>query len=520
MYEKLDKESKSIFLLGAVVILILFSLFLSLTVTGKVTETRNWLAAANDFKANLLEARRYEKSYMLQSDTESVAGFNKSADALKAKSERFGDMKIDVARYADEFTTLYNKKSQYREFEERLVPLALILQAKIDGMIDLRNAELQNGAKESSDKIIIFMVLILALLLLSMKWIYDIKKEAAAYRKQLMEMVEKSNNVEAEMHGSLMNLSMQLTDYFLVLSGLGGGNLGVMANENTGDDLFNQLGLVTNQVIKKLKNFVMTIKQLVEVLNKNSDGITIMSQQMGKNADETYSSAIVVSSAAEEVQNIMQTVSAGTEEMNVSINEIARNANEAAKVANSSVDIASKTNINIAKLGVSSAEIGKVIKVINSIAEQTNLLALNATIEAARAGEAGKGFAVVANEVKELAKETAKATEDISRKIEAIQNDAKTAIDDINQISTVINKINDFQNTIASAVEEQTATTSEISRNIIDISTGSSEIAKNIASVAKLAQTTSGGTKEVLKSTNDLIKISENLKDITSEFNY
>ncbi len=154
------------------------------------------------------------------------------------------------------------------------------------------------------------------------------------------------------------------------------------------------------------------------------------------------------------------------EEMTASIREIAKNANEAARVATQAVKVAETTNSTVGKLGESSAEIGKVIKVITSIAQQTNLLALNATIEAARAGEAGKGFAVVANEVKELAKETAKATEDISQKIEAIQTDTRGAVAAIGQIGTIINQINDIQNTIASAVEEQTATTNEISRNV------------------------------------------------------
>ena len=132
------------------------------------------------------------------------------------------------------------------------------------------------------------------------------------------------------------------------------------------------------------------------------------------------------------------------------------------------VQAATAANTTISRLGESSVQIGQVIKVITSIAEQTNLLALNATIEAARAGEAGKGFAVVANEVKELAKETAKETEDISKKIAAIQGDTKGAVDTIGRVEAVIGRINDLSSSIAGAVEEQTATTNEIARNIAE----------------------------------------------------
>ena len=178
---------------------------------------------------------------------------------------------------------------------------------------------------------------------------------------------------------------------------------------------------------------------------------------------KTSAQANVASAAAEQVSEMWRTVSTGTEEMGASIREIAKNANEAAGWRLRLSRSPRRPIATVAKLGESSAEIGNVIKVITSIAQQTNLLALNATIEAARAGEAGKGFAVVANEVKELAKQTAKATEDISRKIEAIQSDTKGAVDAIAQIGKIINQINDIQNTIASAVEEQTATTGEIS---------------------------------------------------------
>ena len=215
-------------------------------------------------------------------------------------------------------------------------------------------------------------------------------------------------------------------------------------------------------------------------LVSSSEELNKVSQQMSASADETATQANVVSAASEQVANNVQTVATGADEMGASIKEIAKNTADATRVATTAVRSAEATNETIGKLGQSSAEIGQVIKVITSIAQQTNLLALNATIEAARAGEAGKGFAVVANEVKELAKETAKATEDISRKIEAIQADTKGAVEAIGQIGSVIVQINDIQNTIASAVEEQSATTNEISRNLAEAARGSSEITRNI----------------------------------------
>jgi methyl-accepting chemotaxis protein len=206
------------------------------------------------------------------------------------------------------------------------------------------------------------------------------------------------------------------------------------------------------------------------------------------------------------------------EDLGASIKEIAKSANEAAKVATSAVKVADRTNPTVAKLGESSAEIGNVIKVITSIAQQTNLLALNATIEAARAGEAGKGFAVVANEVKELAKQTARATEDISRKIEAIQGDTKGAVEAIALIGKIINQINDIQNTIAGAVEEQTATTGEIGLSGADAARGSAEIARNITSVAQASQQAAEGADNTQKAAQELARMATELQRLVEQF--
>jgi methyl-accepting chemotaxis protein len=287
-----------------------------------------------------------------------------------------------------------------------------------------------------------------------------------------------------------------------------------------GADAVGQMSDGLAKFFSNLRGSVANIAQTAQVLASSSQELTSVSQQMAANAEETATQANVASAAAEQVSTNVATVSTGTEEMGASIKEIAKNANEAAKVATSAVKVAEKTNTIVAKLGESSAEIGNVIKVITSIAQQTNLLALNATIEAARAGEAGKGFAVVANEVKELAKQTAKATEDISRKIEAIQGDTKGAVEAIAQIGKIINQINDIQNTIASAVEEQTATTGEISRNVAEAARGSSAIAQNITGVAQAARSTTEGASNTKGSADELSRIAMDLQKLVSQFKY
>jgi len=288
----------------------------------------------------------------------------------------------------------------------------------------------------------------------------------------------------------------------------------------TGTDALGQVAEVLTTFFSDLRSSISAIAQNAQSLANSAEELSSVSQQMSANAEETSAQANVVSAAAEQVSKNVQTVATGAEEMSASIKEIAKNAAEAAKVATSAVTVAAETNTTVSKLGESSAEIGKVIKVITSIAQQTNLLALNATIEAARAGEAGKGFAVVANEVKELAKETAKATEDISQKIEAIQGDTKGAVQAIQEIGTIINKINDIQTTIASAVEEQTATTNEIGRNVGEAAKGSNEIAQNITGVAQAAQSTTSGANDSQGAASELARMASELQGLVGRFRY
>jgi methyl-accepting chemotaxis protein len=281
-----------------------------------------------------------------------------------------------------------------------------------------------------------------------------------------------------------------------------------------------QTAAALDDAFDSLRDVLMAVGASADAVAASSEELSASSGQISASAEETSAQSGVVAGAAEEVSRNVATVAAGAEQMGSSIREIAQNANEAARVAAAAVSEAEGTTATVAKLGESSAEIGNVVKVITSIAEQTNLLALNATIEAARAGEAGKGFAVVANEVKELAQETAKATEDIARRVEAIQGDTSGAVAAIGRISEIIGQINDFQLTIASAVEEQTATTSEMSRSVGEAADGTGQIAENIGGVSHAADATNQALGQTRTAVDELSRMASDLRTAVARFNY
>jgi methyl-accepting chemotaxis protein len=319
--------------------------------------------------------------------------------------------------------------------------------------------------------------------------------------------------------GLARSVASSATRMLAMIQEVAANNLAIEDVSVTSKDELGQMGEALNRMKNNLRTVIESIAENAQHVASASEELNATSQQISANSEETSAQAGVVATASQQVNQNLQSVSTGAEEMTATIQSIATSAHEAATVAGNAVQTAQAANITVGKLGESSAEIGEVIKVITSIAQQTNLLALNATIEAARAGEAGKGFAVVANEVKELAKQTAKATEDISRKINAIQTDTKGAVDAIASISGVIKQVNDISGTIATAVEEQSATTNEMTRNVSDAAKGSAEITSNIAGVAESSRGTANSAHESQKASHDLAGMAAQLQGLVAQFN-
>ena len=319
--------------------------------------------------------------------------------------------------------------------------------------------------------------------------------------------------------GIIRSVVQPLAETVDVLESVANGDL-TCSVDVTAHDEIGRMATGLNQALERIRHIVGSVGSSSEQLAAASETLAGLARQMATNADESSAQAGVVSAAAEQVSASIRTAAAGTQEMSASIDEIAHSTTVATRIADEGVEVARSTTDAMARLGRSSAEIGEVVAVITSIAEQTNLLALNATIEAARAGEAGKGFAIVANEVKILAGETARATADIAMRIEAIQADSGAAVVAIEQIGRIMDQVNEAQTSIASAVEEQTATTSEISRNMSEAATGSADIAQNVAGVATAAGDTATGLDSAQGSLRELAGMADDLKRLVQQFTF
>ncbi len=312
-------------------------------------------------------------------------------------------------------------------------------------------------------------------------------------------------------------ISRQLASVGEVLRSAAKGDLTVRMRNMTPDEI-GEMGGELNTTLEAINKALSSVGGQVQQLNAASGSLNSLSLGMSSAAEETSSQATTVSAAAEEVSATMQSVASGMEEMGATVSDIAKNAQEAARVAAGAVHTARETQATVAQMADSSAQIEQVLKVITAIADQTNLLALNATIEAARAGDAGKGFAVVANEVKELAKQTAHATEEIASKIEAIRGTTRLAGTSIGQITSVMDLIHEYQNSIAAAVQEQSATTSEIGRNVQQVAQAVSSITVNIAGGAEAAQEGSRGAYETRSASTDLAELAKALQGQVAQF--
>ena len=284
------------------------------------------------------------------------------------------------------------------------------------------------------------------------------------------------------------------------------------------DNQKNFLGpMVTWDMITDKVRLLREVKEVSQQLAAAAAELTASAMQMSATSEETSGQSNEAASGAEEVSRGVESVATSTEEMLASIQDISKNTNVSSQMSSETRQQAEYTNSLITKLGDSSLEIGNVIKVISSIAQQTNLLALNATIEAARAGDAGRGFSVVANEVKELAKQTATATEEITFKINGIQQNTSEAVSAINSIGQSVAGLNDISSSIAASVEEQMATTNEVARVVADSNGAVRSVTEIIRNVSDAAQQTSQGASQVLDAARSLEQIASTLNAMVED---
>jgi methyl-accepting chemotaxis protein len=477
------------------------------------------------------EARCWGKDYMFRGGDEYLANYNKCVDEVIAlatdlKSRFKNDKDIELAAqvagsvkaYHDAYITYIAGTVKQEEAKVKLTAAAVELEKHSTGLRESQQAKMVEASNQANTLVLSFVTVgvIIGIVL------------AFVLTRMIVNPINRTVNMIKDIAQGEGDLTKRLD---------------ASAKDEIGD-----LARWFNTFVEKLQGIIKQIAGNAKTLAGSSTELSATASQLASGAEETTNQSSTVASAAEEMAANMnnmaaateqmttnvKTVAAATEEMTASISEIAKNAEQASSVAGNAATMARSSNETIGQLGSAADEIGKVIQVIQDIAEQTNLLALNATIEAARAGDAGKGFAVVATEVKELAKQTAEATEDIRGKIEGIQSSTGLAVKSIGSISEVIQQVNEISRTIASAVEEQSVTTKEIAQNVAQTShaaetvsvgvtqsaTASKEITQNIAGVDQAAKQTAQGATQTQTAGVELSKLAEELQSLVGQFQF
>jgi methyl-accepting chemotaxis protein len=486
--------------------------------SGRVVHTYQVLEGLELITSSLKDAETGQRGFLITGEDSYLAPYTASTDAIKAEIDTVARLTAD------------NQAQQARI--AKLRPLVTAKFAEMQSTIDLRKSEgfdaaqavvLSNKGKAVMDQI------------------RAVLTEMAGDESSLLGVRAASTTSAANLSRTAILLGVALA---MLLVGLlawllarsilrplqaltrnltdiadGDGDLTQRVDETRKDE-FGVLGQTFNRFVKKLAGIIAQIGDQATSMAAASEQLSAGTRQIAGGAEHTSRETTTVAHATDSMSSALTTVAAGAEEMGASIREIATNTSDASQAGAEAVRVAEEASRTVMELGHSSAEISNVIKFITAIAEQTNLLALNATIEAARAGDAGKGFAVVASEVKDLAQETARATEDISQKVRDIQMSATATSEAISRVSEIVLRVNDYQTTIASAVEEQTATTSEMSRNVTEASSSSRDISSSLQSVSTAVNETSSGIVSTEQAVAELAKMSTTLHGLVHQFKY
>jgi methyl-accepting chemotaxis protein len=517
---------------GVILVLMVLSAVLSLVKLAVIRETKDQilqvyipsLEAARNLQRELNQTQSEGRQYVLAGGEP-----DRREGAKRLYTQAWADIGKDVGQL-DEMSGQWIRpedRERFADVKRHLAPLGEIQEAAMAHAVSADRDAIVSAGNEFADRATSATEPIKASLgdlAESLHQALDQNREALGSANQSLSRTVVLTAVVALAAGILIavllakSISHRTQSVLTLVEAIAMGDLTQDDLRAISEDELGQAGVALNHMKASLHAVIQSIAETAQHVASASEELSATSQQITSNSRQTSAQANVVNQATKQVSQNLQSVSTGAEEMTSTIHSIAGNAHEAATVASHAVEAARAANSTVAKLGESSAEIGEVIKVITSIAQQTNLLALNATIEAARAGEAGKGFAVVANEVKELAKQTAKATEDISQKIATIQQDTKGAVDAIGLITGVITQVNEISGTIATAVEEQSATTNEMTRHVADAAKGVGEISHNIEGVAQAAQGTSNSAQESQKAADELAQMAERLRSLVGQF--